>query len=113
MTMTRPLRREDGRLDLARPAAELERAVRAHLPWPGSFVDVAAGRLIVHEASVAPDEPGDRPGLLVADGDGLALTTAAGRLLLRRAQLAGRRPTDAASLRRGAPGLVGQAVELG
>jgi methionyl-tRNA formyltransferase len=51
--------------------------------------------------------------VLVADGDGLALTTAAGRLLLRRAQLAGRRPMDAASLRRGAPELVGQTVALG
>lgn len=113
VTLTRPLRREDGRLDPARPASELERAVRAHVPWPGSFVDTGVGRLIVHEAATAPDEPGDRPGLLVADGDGLALTTTAGRLLLRRAQLAGRRPMDAASLRRGAPELVGQTVELG
>jgi methionyl-tRNA formyltransferase len=113
MTLTRPLRREDGRLDPAKPASELERAVRAHVPWPGSFVDTGVGRLIVHEAVTAPDQPNDRPGTLVADGDGLALTTTAGRLLLRRAQLAGRRSMDAASLRRGAPELVGQTVELG
>jgi methionyl-tRNA formyltransferase len=111
-TLTRPLRREDGRLDPRRPASELERRVRAHVPWPGSFVDTALGRLIVHDAEVAASEAGDRPGLVVADGDGLALATSEGRLVLRRAQLAGRRATDAAALRRGTPGLVGQPVEL-
>jgi methionyl-tRNA formyltransferase len=111
-TFTRPLRREDGRLDMTRPAQDLERLVRANAPWPGSFVDTGLGRLIVHEADVIPSQPADLPGRLVADGDGLALTTANGRLCLRRVQLSGRRPTDAASLRRGAPGLVGQTIEL-
>lgn len=111
-TLTRPLRREDGRLDLTRPATELERLVRAHLPWPGSYVDTNLGRLIVHRAEVMPSEPGDTPGRVVADADGLALTTVDGRFRLREAQLAGRRSMDAASLRRGAPGLVGQTVEL-
>ena len=39
-TLTRPLRREDGRLDPALPAADLERRVRAYLPWPGTFLEV-------------------------------------------------------------------------
>jgi methionyl-tRNA formyltransferase len=111
-TLTRPLRREDGRLDPTKPAAELERLVRAHVPWPGSYVDTGLGRLIVHEAKALPALPGDVPGRLVADDDGLALATAAGRLRLIRAQLAGRRATDAAALLRGAPGLVGQTVGL-
>jgi methionyl-tRNA formyltransferase len=93
-------------------AAQLERHVRAYLPWPGSFIDTALGRLIVHEARSAAEVTGDMPGTLVADGDGLALTTRAGRLRLLRAQLSGRQTTDAASLRRGSPGLVGQTVEL-
>jgi methionyl-tRNA formyltransferase len=112
VTLTRPLRREDGRLDPSRSAVALERLVRAHLSWPGSFVATGHGRLIVHAAQAAPALPSDQPGRLVADGDGLALTTSDGRLRLLRVQLAGRRATDAASLRRGAPGLVGQAVEL-
>lgn len=111
-TLTRPLRREDGRLDPAHPAVDLERRIRAYRPWPGSYVDTALGRVIVHDAEAVAPEPGDQPGTLVADGDGLALATIDGRLRLRRAQLAGRRPTDAASLRRGAPGLVGQRVGL-
>jgi methionyl-tRNA formyltransferase len=112
VTLTRPLRRDDGRLDPTRGAVELERQVRAHVPWPGSFLDTAAGRLIVHAADVVAGQPTDRPGRVVAEGDGLALTTGDGRLRLRQVQLAGRRAMDAASLRRGAPELVGQAVEL-
>lgn len=111
-TLTRPLRREDGRLDLTRSAVELERLVRAHAPWPGSFVDTGLGRLIVHRAEAVPSELADTPGRIVADGDGLALTTADGRLRLKDAQMAGRRAMDAAALRRGAPGLLGQTVEL-
>jgi methionyl-tRNA formyltransferase len=113
VTLTRPLRREDGRLDPVRGAVALERQVRAHQPWPGSFVETGLGRLIVHAAQAAPASSTDVPGKLVADGDGLALTTADGRLRLVDVQLAGRRRTDAASLRRGAPGLVGQSVGLG
>jgi methionyl-tRNA formyltransferase len=112
VTLTRPLRREDGRLDPARSAVELERQVRAHLPWPGSFVETGEGRLIVQAAQAVAAEPFDRSGRLVADGDGLALTTGEGRLRLIEVQLAGRRIMDAASLRRGAPGLVGRSIEL-
>ena len=109
-TMTRPLRREDGRLDPGRAAIELERRVRACQPWPGSFLETPSGRLIVHAAAVAAGQPEDRPGHLEGDGDGLALTTVDGRLRLLDVQLAGRRRTDAASLRRGAPMLVGSRV---
>jgi methionyl-tRNA formyltransferase len=113
VTLTRPLRREDGRLDPGCRAVELERDVRAHRPWPGSFVETGEGRLIVHAAEVAPSLPSDTPGRLEADADGLALTTAGGRLRLLDVQLAGRRRTDAAALRRGTPGLVGRPVVLG
>ena len=50
-TLTRPLRREDGRLDPGLRAVELWRQVRAYQPWPGSFVDTPEGRLVVLEAS--------------------------------------------------------------
>jgi methionyl-tRNA formyltransferase len=113
VSLTRPLTRDDGRLDPTRTAAELERQVRAYQPWPGSFVETSEGRLIVHAARIAPGHASDEPGRIEADGDGLGLTTAHGRLRLLDVQLAGRRRTDAASLRRGAPALIGRPIELG
>lgn len=92
VTTTRPLRREDGRLDPARPAAELERRVRAYLPWPGTFVELDGERLVVLAAAVAPTAAGDEPGRLVAEGRAPALATADGRLVLVEVTPAGRRP---------------------
>ena len=111
VTLTRPLRREDGLLDPGRSAIELERQVRAYQPWPGSFIEnIKAGdeRLIVWKAHVAPAEVGDVAGRFVADFDGgLAFTTIDGSLGLEEVQLAGGRRMSAAELRRGRPGLTG------
>lgn len=90
--LTRPLRREDGRLDPSRPAAELERRVRAYLPWPGTFLEVGGERLVVAAASVAASGLADRPGTLVRHGLLLALATADGRLVLEQVTPPGKRP---------------------
>jgi methionyl-tRNA formyltransferase len=108
VTLTRPLRREDGLLDAGQPAAELERQVRAYQPWPGSHLETCYGRLIVWKAHVAPAEVGDVAGRFVATSDGgLAFATVDGSLGLEEVQLAGGRRMSAAELRRGRPGLVG------
>jgi methionyl-tRNA formyltransferase len=109
-TLTRPLRRKDGRLDPAQGAAELSRQVRAFQPWPGSFVEVDGQRILVWTAEVAPEGAGDAPGRLEPDDGGLALTTATGRLRLLVVQPAGGRRMSGADLLRGRPGLAGTAV---
>jgi methionyl-tRNA formyltransferase len=90
--LTRPLRREDGRLDPSRPAAALERQVRAYVPWPGSFLEAGGQRLVVTAASVVASEHGDVPGGLVRHGERPALATADGRLVLEWVTPEGRRP---------------------
>lgn len=109
-TVTRRLRRDDARLDPSRTALELERQVRANLPWPGSSLETSAGRLVVHRASVAPAEPGDEPGTLAIHGDGIALTTSAGRLVLDEVQLAGRRQMAGEEFLRGQRDVIGARV---
>lgn len=115
VTLTRPLRREDGLLDPRRPAAELERQVRAYQPWPGSYLelDTSAGnsrvdRLLVWSAAVAANQSGDgeRVGNVAAtESGGLALVTVDGRLELGTVQAAGGRRMDATDFRRGRPGI--------
>jgi methionyl-tRNA formyltransferase len=101
-SLTRPLRREDGRLDPSKPAGELERQVRAYQPWPGSFLETHTGRIVVWAAHVAPSEADDRPGALVpVDADGLAVATVDGRLVLDEVQPAGGRRMSGAAYRRG------------
>ncbi len=102
-------RRLDGRVDVGRPAADLERQVRAFQPWPSSFVETTAGRLTLWRVTPeAAPASGDAPaGSLVASGRGLALVVHDGRLRLDEAQLAGGRRMTGAELRRGHPGLAG------
>ena len=100
-TLTRPLRREDGRLDPSLPATDLERRVRAYLPWPGTFLEADGERLVVGAASVAASRPDDVPGRLVRDGDLPAFTTTDGRLVLERVTPPGRKPMSGADYLRG------------
>jgi len=109
-TLTRRLRRADATLDPARPARDLERQVRAQLPWPGSSLETTAGRLTVQRASAAAAAEGDEPGTLVAHGDGFALATADGRLVLDEVQLAGRRQLSGEEFLRGQRELLGTRV---
>jgi methionyl-tRNA formyltransferase len=108
-TMTRALRREDGRLDPQRSVFALERQVRAYLPWPGTWLETVAGRLAILRAEAIPGWTGgeDQPpgrfgrfGLFVADG----------YLALREVQPAGGRPMTFDELVRGRPQVVGSDV---
>jgi methionyl-tRNA formyltransferase len=88
----------------------MERRVRALRPWPGTYVELADGRLAVLQVDVGVSDPADVPGTLVAEGSGLALATAGGRLRLREVRPAGGRPMDGAAYRRGRPAVVGARI---
>jgi methionyl-tRNA formyltransferase len=105
VTLTRPLHREDGRMDLSLPAEELDRQVRAFQPWPGSFVETRNGRLTVWTSSPAASEhlPSGR---FSARG----LATGDGTLLLHEVQPAGGRRMPWVEFLRGRPGIVGSDV---
>lgn len=101
-SLTRPLRREDARLDGSLPAPVLERRIRAYQPWPGAWIDQPAGRLIVAAAHVGPPAPGVHdPGTLVAAGPDIALVTVDGTLILDVVQPAGKRAMAGRDHRRG------------
>jgi methionyl-tRNA formyltransferase len=104
-TLTKPLRREDGRLRSAVPARDLERQVRAYTPWPGSFVETQAGRLIVRAASV-DDGIAGRAGAI----DRIGLNTVEGRLAFERVQPAGGREMTWDDYRRGGAKVVGSSI---
>ncbi len=107
-TVTRPFRREDGRLDPARPTRDLDRQVRALRPWPGTYLDRSDGRILVWAArSAAPTRPaGTTAGDLVLHGRELALVTSDGLLELTEVQPAGGKRMRGGDLVRGRPALL-------
>jgi len=97
VTYARKMEKAEARLDLALPAVELERAVRAFYPWPVAELQLEGERLRVHQAEVVADAPAAAPGtLLEADRRGILLATGAGGLRLLRVQREGGRPVGAA-----------------
>jgi methionyl-tRNA formyltransferase len=100
-TLTRMLRREDGRLDPRKPAAELERQVRAYQPWPGSFLEHDGARLKVWAASLLAQDVSVEPGVVILTEGTLGLGTVDGVLRLDEVQPAGSRRMSGAEYRRG------------
>jgi methionyl-tRNA formyltransferase len=99
-TAAPPLKKEQGRIDWNRSAAEVHNHVRGMTPWPSAFT-TAGGKLLKVLATrrstlKAPNEP---PGtILAADSSGVLVACGDGVLELSRAQVEGKKPLDAREL---------------
>jgi methionyl-tRNA formyltransferase len=89
----------EARLDFTRPAAAVERAVRAFNPAPGAFFEVNGERIKLLAATV---EPGAlAPGQVVVHGEGFAIGCGEGVIVPHLVQRAGRGAMTPAELLRG------------
>ena len=96
-TLAPKLSREDGELDWDRPAAEIDRAVRAFQPWPGVTLPFAGERVKVLRGRPVPGQ--GRPGEVLGVGDdGVVVAAAEGAYRLEEVQVPGKRPEAASSL---------------
>ncbi len=94
-----PLKKEDGHIRWERPAAELERFIRAMNPWPGAFCHLGGRRLKLLRAQALQGraQPGQ---LLKAEGQ-LLVGTGQGLLRILELQPEGKRPMKAEEFLRG------------
>ncbi|HKD42988.1 MAG TPA: methionyl-tRNA formyltransferase [Myxococcaceae bacterium] len=89
------LKKEDGQLDFGRPAAELERRVRAFQPWPGAFTRFQGKVLKVHRARTGART--GSPGTVLAVGEqGIEVACGEGSLSLLQVQPEGKRTMSSA-----------------
>lgn len=94
VVMAPMIKKEDGRLDWSKPAAELERRLRAFTPWPGAFCSSEVGLLKVTKAAVGAGR--GAPGtVLSASADGVEVACAEGSLWLKELQPEGKRAMPA------------------
>ena len=95
-TYARPLSKAEAELDWSRPAAELERRVRAFNPWPVAWALLDDQRTRVWQARVLADT-GAPAGQLLQPGPGrVAVACGTGALELLRLQPAGGKAQPAA-----------------
>ena len=99
VTYAHKLDKREALLDWSRPARELDRAVRAYVPWPVAETRLDGEQLRVHAAEprdAAGGGAGARPGTVLAvTADGIDVATGGGVLRLTRVQQAGRRAVSA------------------
>jgi methionyl-tRNA formyltransferase len=110
----RLVRKEDGLISWAEPAAVIERKVRAYDPWPRTSTTLGGTSLLLLKSSVHPDTlpnaahepvPGD---VVAANGEqGILVQTGQGILRIERLQLQFKKPMDWRSFLNGRPDLLG------
>ncbi len=68
-TYTKPLTREDGRINWQHSATQIHNLVRGTTPWPGAFTQLDGKRVKIHSARVAtekwPTTGPSQPGMVV------------------------------------------------
>jgi methionyl-tRNA formyltransferase len=100
VTYAHKLGKEEGVLDWRRPAAELERKVRAFHPWPGTWFEGSGERIKVLAASLAL--AGGAPGTVIVGPDGFPIIACSlGGLKLLKLQRAGKSAQSADAFLRG------------
>ena len=98
VTYAAKLTREDGVIDWRKPAAEIERQVRALTPWPGTFFQFGSEQIKVLQAEIITAPKGAAGTLL---DDQFTITCGTGALRLLSVQRPGKPVTGGAALLRG------------
>jgi methionyl-tRNA formyltransferase len=86
--------KEASLLDWTKPAAQLEREIRAYAGWPRSRTAIGTSEVIITEAHAVADGQGD-PGTLRLEDRQLGVYTGAGLLVIDSLIPAGRKEMDA------------------
>jgi methionyl-tRNA formyltransferase len=99
VTYAAKLRREEAWLDWRKPAAVLERQIRAFSPWPGAYFEGRGERIRVLQAEEVRADAAAAPGTIIDEH--LTIACGEGGLRPLTLQRAGRGALDAAAFLRG------------
>ncbi len=96
------LAKAQGRLDFTKPAAELERQIRAFEPWPGTFFTFKGETIKVRGAVIGPAAPGGAAVGEVVSSEPFAVACGSGgTILFTTLQREGKRLMPASEVLRG------------
>ncbi len=111
VTYASKIRKDEGRIDFARPAGEVHNHIRGLSPVPGTWFEVKVDgkleRLRVLKAEVAGGS--GTPGTVLDNS--MTIACASGAIRILEAQRAGKKPMSAAEILRGFPLVAGLKVE--
>jgi methionyl-tRNA formyltransferase len=116
VTYSPKINKSDAQIDWTRAALEIDRAVRAYIPWPGAFTEWNGQMVKVLKTGIRDQGLGIRdqgPGTVLRLADGaIGVVTGDGVLELIEIQLAGRKAMSARDFVRGQPSLINSQFTL-
>lgn len=96
-TYTKLIKKEDGKINWAKPAIEIERKIRAFDPWPGTFCQADGKHLKILKSSVLKETkngPFGSPGkVYLAPDDRIAIQCKPDYLIVEKLQFEGKTKT--------------------
>ena len=107
VTIARTIKKDEGRIDWALPAAAIDQQVRAFTPWPGTFTTLGGELLKVHRGQPVEQDQYKAPGQTVSYAGGLAVQTGGGLYQLFEVQPAGKPRIAVSAFLLGRPEIVG------
>jgi methionyl-tRNA formyltransferase len=104
-TLTRPMRREDAKVNWSETAAVIDRRLRAFTPWPGLYATLGGERVKLLEVEPAGKVISARPpGMMWEElGETMVMAGNGTAMVLKTVQRAGRRPVTGSEFLRGIP----------
>ena len=98
----------------AKPAAALEREIRAFNPWPVSYLNLVQGTVKVWQASVSASNEGKAAGTVVsADKHGIRIACTEGALVITQLQPPGKKAMSAADFLNGRADWLSPGLKVG
>ena len=107
-TMAPMLKKEDGRIEWGRTAAEIFNRMRGFAPWPGAYTEFR-GQICHLRGKPAAGTGAGEPGTVLLEKDGMRVVCAAGSLLeITHVKQEGRKEISAGEFARGARAVSGE-----
>ena len=96
------IKKEHARIDWNRRAEEIERRIRAFIPWPVAYAEIEGATVEVHRAEMGTSSNGPPGATLVVDKDGIVVACGSGTALrLVEVQAQGKKRMGADAFARG------------
>ncbi len=108
-TVAPMLRKEDGRIDWAKPSLEIHNFVRGMNPWPSAFTRIEGGVLKVWRTKLVPGKAVGEPSEVIGikEDEGMLVATGDGQILITELQIEGKTRMQASQF------LLGHKIPIG
>ncbi len=107
-TYAKIINKKDGRIDWQKKASEIERQIRAYIPWPSSYTFWQNKQLKILEAQIYSTNFNLEPGrVFKTESDEIAVSTQEKALIIKKLQLEGKSRAEASEFLKGYPNIIG------